>query len=218
MPISVPVPDKAAGDVFTELMWDSYIRDNINKLLDRGHRYLTAAQFAALVGLEDGDEVYLEHDAANGIYWHLRYKASLGDNNKWVCLGGAPASVEVDTAESRNNVAYGDLATVHSLTLARPGVYELEYGMTAETDPGENNSQFLSPKYSAAEAVDADAVRVTTGGDATLPAMSASRRRKLTIAAAGQVVTMRAKQGTAHASSPIQYRWLKITPVRIASV
>lgn len=34
------VPDKTIGDVFTESMWDTYIRDNINELIGRSTRNL----------------------------------------------------------------------------------------------------------------------------------------------------------------------------------
>lgn len=33
MPTFTTVPDKNAGDVFTEAMWDTYLRDNVNGLL-----------------------------------------------------------------------------------------------------------------------------------------------------------------------------------------
>lgn len=76
-------------------MWNSYIRDNLNKLLERGHRVLTVAQFAALSspegtkGVVAPDEVYLEADSANGVLWHLAYES--GETTyKWRFLGGPP--------------------------------------------------------------------------------------------------------------------------------
>lgn len=43
------VPDKATGDVFTEVMWDSFIRDNLNKGVVRPVAQVTLAAPAALI-------------------------------------------------------------------------------------------------------------------------------------------------------------------------
>lgn len=166
----------------------------------------------------DRQQVLLVDDVTAPTYaWLMQYESGIADANKWVFLGGSPASSEVATSEARNSAAYGDTATVHSLTLPRAGVYEFEYGFRGEVDTGENNAQYMSPKYGAAEAVDGDAVIVTNVvGVAGQHFWVASRRKRFTVAAASQVVTMRYRQGTAHASSPVSDRWLKVLPVRVA--
>jgi hypothetical protein len=149
--------------------------------------------------------------------WLFQYDTTISDANKWAFLGGAPATSEVATSESRNSTSYGDTATVHSLTLPRAGIYEFYYGLRGEVDTSENNAQALSPKYSAAEAIDADAIAVSNMNSAAGPTLiMTSRSKRFTVAAANQVVTMRYKQGTASASSPVSDRWLKVTPVRVA--
>src|SRR4051812_28535348 len=110
MPMSTPMPTKSAGDVLTSSLWNSYLRDNLNKLLNQGHRVLTVAQFTALTGLEGTkgtvapDEVYLEVDSTNGIQWHLAYES--GETTyKWRCIGGPPMYSEIVTSESTSSAA-----------------------------------------------------------------------------------------------------------------
>lgn len=131
MPTLLPVPTKNPGDVLTSSLWNSYLRDNLNKLLALSHRTLTVAQFAALgtpegtKGVVAGDEVYLEVDATNGILWHVVYESTDASAYKWRYLGGPPLAIEVLTAESPGSTgAYVDMATVGpSLTIPRLGDY-----------------------------------------------------------------------------------------------
>jgi hypothetical protein len=131
MPQATPVPTKNSGDVFTSTLWNSYLRDNINKLLDRGHRVLTVAQFAALVSPEGTkgtlapDEVYLEVDSTNGIQWHLAYES--GETTyKWRYIGGPPMVSEVTTAEATSATTYVALTTAGpSVAIPRSGDYDV---------------------------------------------------------------------------------------------
>jgi len=127
MPVSLPVPTKNPGDVIQSSLWNSYVRDNVNKLLNTGHRVLTVAQFNALTGLEGTkgsvapDEVYLEVDSTNGIQWHLAYES--GETTyKWRFLGGPPMVSSISASESANfNGTWGDLTTIIGVTNPRAG-------------------------------------------------------------------------------------------------
>jgi hypothetical protein len=204
-PISVPVPDKTAGDVFTETMWDSYIRDNVNKLLDRGHRVLTVAQFSVLTP-EDGDEVYLEVDATNGIMWHLR--CVLGEPTyKWRFLGGPEMYSEVATAEGSSNTSYVALATAGpSIALPRSGDYMVEIDR-ATNDPV-SNSAYMSYDIGGTGAVDADAVGGVGRGDG-----GAIRKRRK--AGLGSVTLTAKYKVTGGGTVNFQNRYMAVTPVRV---
>lgn len=166
----------------------------------------------------DGQQAILVDSTSAPTYaWLCQWNAAAA---KWIFLGGSPQSAEVNTAEARNNTAYGDCATVHSLTLVRAGVYEMTYGAQFEVDTAKNNVWFMSPKFSAAEAVDADAATVSNSinGGATMSGSAlwtSVRTRRITVAAAAQVVTMRYKQGTASTTNRVQNRFLKVIPVTV---
>jgi hypothetical protein len=203
VPISVPVPDRTAGDVFTETMWDAYIRDNINKLLDRGHRVLTVAQFLALTGLEDGDEVYLEVDATNGIQWHLRYVAADATSHKWRFLGGPGLYSLVATSETTSSATYVALATAGpAIALPRTGDYDIEEGARISA----NLAGSMSYDAGAAAASDADRVMAIQGESVSRPTRKTGVSGSITAkyhAADGSTVTTFAE------------RWLRLKPVRI---
>jgi hypothetical protein len=206
MPVSVPVPDKAAGDVFTEAMWDSYIRDNINKLLNTGHRVLTVAQFSALVAPEDGDEAYVEVDATNGIMWHFRYVAA-EPTYKWRFLGGPPLYSEVTTSESTSSTTYTNLTTVGpSVSLPMEGDYMIEHGNHGGGGAGGDGGAFHSYQIGATAASDSDACTIG------LTEYRVRRtRRKQGLGA----VTVTSKYRTAGGTYSFSNRELHAIPIRV---
>lgn len=215
MPTSVPVPTKSSGDLLTSSLWNSYVRDNVNKLLERGHRVLTVAQFAALTGLEGTkgtvapDEVYLEVDATNGILWHLGYES--GETTyKWRSLGGCrPLHSEVTTSESTTSATYAALTTAGpSIALPRAGDYDVEHGgnITAQG----NIAARMSYDIGGTGAVDADCVRVDAPS-ASGGASTARRRRKAALTS----VTLTSKYKTSTGTSVFEARWISVSPVRI---
>jgi len=195
-------------------MWDLYIRDNLNKLLDRGHRVLTVAQFAALTSPEGTrgsvapDEVYLEVDATNGVVWHLAYESS-ETTYKWRWIGGPPLWSEVTTFESTTSTTYTSLATAGpSVTLPRSGDYDVQHGSHNPEVTGV--SPFHSYDIGGTPAVDADAL-----GDANLGnrgGVFMRRRRKTGLGAVALV--SKYKLGAAGTRGWSQ-RWMAVTPVRI---
>lgn len=217
MPTSLPVPTKNPGDVFTSSTWNSYVRDNINKLLNRGHRVLTVAQFAALTGLEGTkgtvapDEVYVEVDATNGIQWHFAYES--GEvTYKWRFLGGPALFSEVTTAESNSSTTYAALATAGpSVALPRSGDYDVTLASRPGTQFGSQNI-FHSYDIGATAAADADAVwGGTTSGDAWGPHMT-RRRRKTGLGS----VTLTSKYRSAVANAITwENRSMSVKPVRV---
>lgn len=202
MPIAVPVPDKTAGDTFTETMWDSYIRDNLNKLLNLGHRVLTVAQFSALTGIEDGDEAYVEVDATNGVMWHFRY-VSAETTYKWRFLGGPPLYSEVATGEATSSTTYVALATAGpSIAIPRAGDYMVAVG---SRNSGAGSIGHHSYDIGGTAAVDADSYE----GDKV---NGTFERRKAGLTS----VTLTSKYRVSVANSyTFNKRFMRVSPVRV---
>jgi hypothetical protein len=214
VPSLTPVPTKSPGDVLTSSLWNSYVRDNINKLLDRGHRVLTVAQFGALTGLEGTkgsvapDEVYLEVDATNGIQWHLAYES--GETTyKWRFLGGPPMYSEVATSETTASTSYVALATAGpSVTLPRSGDYDVGTGFTGDNTTA--GTQSMSYDIGGTAAVDAD--RAVEGADNAAHINSVMKRRRKT---GLTPVTLTSKYKTTANTGRFEGRSMSVTPVRI---
>lgn len=193
-------------------MWNTYLRDNINKLLDRGHRVLTVAQFSALTGLEGTkgtvapDEVYLEVDATSGIEWHFAYES--GEvTYKWRFVGGPPLYSRVETAQATASGSPVDLGGP-SITLPRGGDYDVAYGAGANTNgPGGLLAFFVGgAEYSFSRLEGA-------GGGGTYEAQSSEGR--ITGRGAGDVEKL--MYGVTGGGGTLTYRgrYLTVTPVRV---
>ena len=200
---------KNPGDVLTSAGYNAQIKDNINKLLNQGHRVLTVAQFAALTGIEDGDEAYIEVDSTNGIEWHVRY-LSAEPTYKWRFLGGRPLYSEVLASEATTSTTYVALTTGGpSLGVPRVGDYDVTIGSTI-SEQGIVGA-FHSYDIGGTGAVDADAVYGQSSG-ATGAASSVRTRRK----AALTVVTLTSKyRATSAVNCLFASRWMAVVPVRL---
>lgn len=212
MPAFSSVPTKSSGDPYVLAMWNTYVRDNLNKLGDRMHRVVTVAAFAALTP-EDGDEVYLEVDSTNGIYWHLRYRSASGSSYKWEFLGGPPMSSAVATEETTTSNSYTALSTAGpSIALPRPGDYEITLGFT-----GYNGASGASARMSfdigATPAVDADSVVAGLGAASQV----ASAQRTL-VKTGLTAVTLTAKYNDSPGAGTAYFgnRFLHVRPVRLS--
>ena len=208
MAATVPLINRSAGDLLTTTLWNTYVVANVNKLLNQAHRKVTVAQFAALTGIEDGDEVYLEVDAANGIEWHLVYRTAEA-TYKWRFLGGPPMSSEVATSENTTSVTYAALATAGpSITLPRAGDYQVELGCYLVVASAA--AAYHSYDIGGTGAGDVDSVRssMTSSGQG-----SSNFRRKLkaALSAVALVSKYRVSAGTAAPES----RRFAVTPVRL---
>lgn len=74
----------------------------------------------------DGQEVYYVADAANGVIWHLAYRAASTSPYKWEFLGGGSLWAEGTVSVGTNSTTYQDTGTQVTLPLA--GDYELLFG------------------------------------------------------------------------------------------
>lgn len=210
MPQATPVPTKSSGELLTSALWNTYVRDNLNKLLDRGHRVLTVAQFLALTGLEDGDEAYVEVDAANEVQWHVRYKSS---SARWRFLGGPSLAANVATAETSASTTYVDLATVGpSITAPLAGVMDAEISAQVGASATGGN-ELAALKVGAAATADADA----GGGYATAATQrnSAGRDLRKTVARNDVLKLQYRENGGGGQTGTWRERGLRIRPVYV---
>lgn len=215
MPTSTPMPTKNPGDVLTSTLWNNYLRDNIDKLLTRGHRVLTVAQFAALTGPEGTkgtvapDEAYVEVDSTNGVVWHFHYESTDASASKWRFIGGPPLYAIVGTSESTASGADTDLATVGpSIVIPRLGDYDIDWGAQT-TGTGAPNA--LITVYGGVTSLASISDFVDTGTGAT---QTANREHRVTGRATSE--TMKLKYASSNASSiSFSTRWLRVKPVRI---
>lgn len=165
----------------------------------------------------DGDEVYYEIDATNGIYWHFRYRAASGSAHKWEFVGGAPLYAEVDTIETTGSAAFMDIATVGpSITVPRAGEYCLAYGAAMFYSSGGPGLAHMNaaPRMGSIAPSDIDSLR-SKASQAETKLDSLSRTRIKT-AAAGDVVKLQYRTDGAGVTANFGYRWLSILPIRIS--
>lgn len=215
MPVSVPVPTRSPGDLLTSALWNAQVRDNINKLLERGHRVLTVAQFAALTGLEGTkgtvapDEVYLEVDSTNGVLWHLAFESGEA-TYKWRFLGGPPLYSEIAASETTTSGTYAALATAGpAIALPRAGDYDVDIGGALGLPS--TLAIYMSYDIGGTGAVDADAIAIDNSNSVSMVLNLMRRRRKSGLT----TVTLTAKYRTASATGTFRHRWMSVTPTRI---
>ena len=211
MTATVPLVNRAAGDLLTTTLWNTYVVANVNKLLNQAHRKVTVAQFAALTGIEDGYEVYLEVDATNGVEWHLVYRTAEA-TYKWRFLGWPPMASAVATSESTVSASFAALATAGpSITLPRAGDYAVEHGATIQADA--NGAQcYHSYDIGVTGAVVADAVYLIQPVGANAMYANVWRRKRQTgLTAIALVSKYKTSAGTAYFIN----RALYVHPVRL---
>jgi hypothetical protein len=93
----------------------------------RTPRRVTPAQFAALTGLVDGQEIELELDEPRGIYWRFRYRAGSASAYKWEFVGGPPLIKDAAGAvlSTMADVTGWKTIVATYFALPRPGEFEV---------------------------------------------------------------------------------------------
>ncbi len=194
-------------------MWDTYIKDNLNKLGILGHRRLSLAAFLALTGVTEGDEAYVEVDNTNGIVWHVRYNNS---TSKWEVLGGPALVAEVATSETHTgDTVYSDLATVGpSLTVPALGDYEVVLNVDGSYNvSGGARSGFIAVKFGATATADADGCGLTTGASGSFNGVT--RRRTSAALAASTALKVQYRCSNSADTITARSRRLELAPRRI---
>jgi len=160
----------------------------------------------------DGQEVFFAADAANGVIWHLRYRAGSVSAYKWEFLGGPPLVSTIDTDESTAAVILQDLTTVGpSVTVPLAGDYVMEIGANMYTS-STTGACAMNYAVGGAAPVSADAAQAAPGTTSTGHS-SSSVRRKNGIAAATAITAKYAAvtDGTAN----FRFRVMQVRPIRV---
>lgn len=75
----------------------------------------------------NGQIIYYQADATNGIIWQLRYNSSSASSYKWEFIGGSPITRYVDGGESWSSVGYFSGTTTVIITPALSGDYVVDF-------------------------------------------------------------------------------------------
>jgi hypothetical protein len=159
----------------------------------------------------DQQECVLVADSANGVKYHLRYRAASLSAAKWEVIGGPPLIAAINTSESINNATYGDLATAGpSILPPAAGDYDVSLGANILSGTADHGT--MSIALGATPASDNDGVRVTQFS--VNPGLPVARSLPAKALAAG--ATIRAKYRTGGAqTATFSNRWLRVMPVRL---
>jgi hypothetical protein len=168
----------------------------------------------------DGQEVYYQADAANGVLWHLRYRAASSSASKWEHVGGSALYNAIETSQATSGSGYVDLATVGpSITIPLAGDYELIFG--AQNFSGQPAA--ISFSRGGTAAVDTDSIRASPTADyagsfgaAWVNVADLERQIRLTGMTASTVLTMK-YLASAGGGNPASYghRRMSLRPIRV---
>lgn len=158
----------------------------------------------------DGQEYVLVDNVQTPTYqWRFRYNSGSNLTYKWEFVGGAPAMVEVATAESTASTTYVALATAGpSFALPRAGVYIVRVGHRQD---GTAVVGWHSFDIGGTGAVDADAA---TTGPPNVANTSATglKERKQTFASA---VTLTSRYRSSAGTATFAQRTISVQPVAV---
>jgi hypothetical protein len=161
----------------------------------------------------DGQEIYYQADATNGVIWHLRYRATSSSAYKWEVVGPAPLYNDTGAADDGGaSTTYTDFGTVGpQLTIPLAGDYIGEYGaLSYQTAIAAGN--YYTPKLGGAATNDADGTYASFMGTSKL--VVHQRKKRFNALAASTLVKMQYRVDVANAGS-FRNRWLTITPIRV---
>jgi hypothetical protein len=162
----------------------------------------------------DGQEIYYLVDAANGIIWHLRYRAASPSPYKWEFLGGPSRQHDVLTLQGTASGAYVNLATVGpQVTAPLAGNYEIHLGAAILTAAAIGHYGYCAPSIGAAAPVDDDGVVAQTPSAASMQD-SVARLRIITVAAPNTAVTLQYRAAL-NQQAQFSKRFLALRPVRV---
>lgn len=164
----------------------------------------------------DGQIVFYEADAANGVIWQLRYRAAATGSYKWEFVGGSNLEKTVDGGESVASTAAGgaDLATVLNLTAPFAGEYAVSWGYLADVRAANG---WIQGRLWVAGAQYGAATKIAQGGSAAAGETyfgTLLRDPKVTIAAAATDVRVKYLANVASVHFAYQ-RFLTVRPVRV---
>lgn len=178
-----------------------------------GNKVTTSALSGGPPGSPSDGDIWIATGVdANGTRWQFQYNAGSVSSYKWEFLGGFPAHVLVDTAETTTSLTYTDLATAGpSFTAVRAGEYKATISAYDYNDTS-GKVNFASPKVGSGSATDYTGL-THTNSTATAELRYSAETPILTAAANDVIkVQYRVTGGT----GTFRARILAVTPRRIA--
>lgn len=161
----------------------------------------------------DGQECHYLADNANGLVWHLRYRAASSSAYKWEVVGGSPLTQQVDALVTSTSSTFTALAGGPSITVPLAGDYLVGIGATTSLNAS-SQSTYMTYTVGAVAADNTDGINLAqpTSVIGTWASL-AHTRRKNAIAAAAALVAVYAATGGGTGSW--QWRWMNVMPIRV---
>jgi hypothetical protein len=162
----------------------------------------------------DGQEVYYLADAANGIVWHLRYRAASSSPYKWECVAGAALIAEVGAGGTVIGSIYAlPSGSIAAVALPLAGDYEVQVFGNVQTS-ATGMAVFATPAVNAnPDAIDANALVIAPPnlGIAT----SSSRKVLRTGMASGAALKPYFRHGSTSGTVTVNRTLLAVRPRRV---
>ena len=180
--------------------------------IDHGLSRLSSLATSLPAGASDGQEIYYQADATNGVIWNLRYRSASPNTSKWEFVGGSPLETRIETQESTNSTTFVALATPGpSVTVPLAGTYEVQIGVSCWNAAIGDLMMSYDIGATAAQVVDACANSQETTASAQRSVMTA----KLQTLAAGTALVSKYRCSVATGSPQFRWRWMRVCPVRV---
>lgn len=163
----------------------------------------------------DGQEIYYQADATNGVIWHLRYRTGSASSYKWEFVGGSSLSAVAGsrswgTRQTYNSLTYGDLATVGpSIVVPLGGDYRCEIKANCVTNTTSGNIRLWAtgdPTYSWSDDTDLQFFQGNQSGQAIVTRTGLS---------AGNTLKMSYAVSNAGVNAEFWNRQMTVVPVRV---
>jgi hypothetical protein len=162
----------------------------------------------------DGQEIY--YFVADGIIWHLRYRAAITDSYKWEALG-APPPLAAEYVPQENLAAvvttYQSLSGP-SVTIPLAGIYDIEFGGFGYNSQviGTSTNVYMTVKLGTAAAADTESILIGAQG---FFAWNAYRRIRRTLTAAASVLQTQYRASNTGGTTTVGTRSINAYPVRV---
>lgn len=164
-------------------------------------------------GPGNGDEVYYIASDADGVEWHLKYRATSASLYKWEFVGGAALYDEVAAIETLSGAAvapdYVDIDTIGPrIVVPLEGDYDLEYGAMIDGAAAGTNTS-AAPRFGVVPATFPYAI---ANYDTRFESLA--RAVRVTDLPAGTAIKLQYTKDDA-ADAQFGHRYLRVTPVRV---
>jgi microcystin-dependent protein len=167
----------------------------------------------------DGQEIYYQADATNGVIWHLRYRTGSASSYKWEFIGGSALSGQVigTASNSGGSTTYASMPTsAVSKAVPLAGEYAATWGAGAAWSTTAGSAAYLNISINNSAPVDNDAILFETpGGETSYIGNSSSLTRLITVGTAGHVVELKYRAQEASRTWNWRAYFLSIVPVRV---